>query len=57
MEETHFYILAMYQVYSELFIHKSEPHNIHYMDDIWAAHKDRALLQQILTELLEALEN
>ena len=32
MEETHFYILAMYQVYSELFIHKSEPHNIHYIN-------------------------
>lgn len=30
---------------------------IHYMDDILAAHKDRALLQQILSELTEALEN
>ena len=30
---------------------------IHYMDDILAAHKDRALLQQILSELIEALEN
>ena len=28
---------------------------IHYMDDILAAHKDRALLQQILSELIEAL--
>ena len=27
------------------------------MDDILAAHKDRALLQQILFELIEALEN
>ena len=27
------------------------------MDDILAAHKDRALLQQILSELMEALEN
>ena len=30
---------------------------IHYMDDILAAHKDRALLQQILSELIEALES
>ena len=30
---------------------------IHYMGDILAAHKDRALLQQILSELIEALEN
>ena len=30
---------------------------IHYMDDIFAAHKDRALLQHILSELIEALEN
>ena len=29
----------------------------HYMDDILAAHKDRALLQQILSELIEALES
>ena len=29
---------------------------IHYMDDILAAYKDRALLQQILSELIEALE-
>ena len=29
---------------------------IHYMDDILAAHKDRTLLQQILSELIEALE-
>ena len=29
----------------------------HYMDDVLAAHKDRALLQQILSELIEALEN
>ena len=29
----------------------------HYMDDILAAHKDRALLQQVLSELIEALEN
>ena len=27
------------------------------MDDILAAHKDRALLQQILSELIEALED
>ena len=27
------------------------------MDDILTAHKDRALLQQILSELIEALEN
>jgi len=27
------------------------------MDDILAAHKDRALLKQILSELMEALEN
>ena len=27
------------------------------MDDILAAHKDRTLLQQILSELIEALEN
>ena len=32
-------------------------HLIHYTDDILAAHKDRALLQQILSELIEALEN
>ena len=30
---------------------------IHYIDDILAAQKDRALLQQILSELIEALEN
>ena len=30
---------------------------IHYVHDILAAHKDRALLQQILSELIEALEN
>jgi len=30
---------------------------IHYMDDILAACKDRALLQQILSELIEALES
>ena len=30
---------------------------IHYMDDISEAHKDRALLQQILPELIEALED
>ena len=30
---------------------------IHYMDYILTAHKDRALLQQILSELIEALEN
>ena len=30
---------------------------IYYMDDILAAHKDRALLQQILSELIEALES
>ena len=30
---------------------------IHYMDDILSACKDRALLQQILSELIEALEN
>jgi len=30
---------------------------IHCMDDILAAQKDRALLQQILSELIEALEN
>ena len=30
---------------------------IHYIDDILAAHKDRALLQQILSELIEALES
>jgi len=30
---------------------------MHYMDDILAANKDRALLQQILSELIEALEN
>ena len=30
---------------------------IHYMDDILAAYKDRALLQQILSELIEALES
>ena len=30
---------------------------IHYMDDILAAHKDRTLLQQILSELIEALED
>ena len=30
---------------------------IHYMDDILAAHKDRALLQEILSEFIEALEN
>ena len=29
---------------------------IHYMDDILAANKDRALLQQILSELIEALK-
>ena len=28
---------------------------IHFMDDILTAHKDRALLQQILSELIEAL--
>jgi len=27
------------------------------MDDILAAHKDRALLQQTLSELIEALES
>ena len=27
------------------------------MDDILAAHKDRALLQEILSELIEALDN
>ena len=32
-------------------------HLIHYTDDILAAHKDRALLQQILSELIEALES
>ena len=30
---------------------------IHYMDYILAVHKERALLQQILSELMEALEN
>lgn len=30
---------------------------IHYMDGILAAHKDRALLQQILSELIEDLES
>ena len=30
---------------------------IHYMDDILAAHKDRALLQQILSKLIKALKN
>ena len=30
---------------------------IHYMGDILAVHKERALLQQILSELIEALEN
>lgn len=30
---------------------------IYYMDDILAAHKDRTLLQQILSELIEALES
>ena len=30
---------------------------IHYIDDILAAHKDRTLLQQILSELIEALES
>ena len=30
---------------------------IPYVHDILAAHKDRALLQQILSELIEALEN
>ena len=30
---------------------------IHYIDNILAAHKDRALLQQILSKLIEALEN
>ena len=30
---------------------------IYYMDDILAAHKDRALLQQILSELIEVLES
>ena len=30
---------------------------IYYMDDILAAHKERNLLQQILSELIEALEN
>ena len=30
---------------------------IHYMDDILVAGKDRALLQQILSEFIEALEN
>ena len=30
---------------------------IHYIDDSLTAHKDRALLQQILSELIEALES
>ena len=30
---------------------------IHYMDDILAAHKERTLSQQILSELIEALES
>ena len=30
---------------------------IHCMDDILTAHKDRALLQQILSELIEALKS
>ena len=30
---------------------------IHYMGDILAVHKERASLQQILSELIEALEN
>ena len=30
---------------------------IHYIDDILATHKDRALLQQILSKLIQALEN
>ena len=30
---------------------------IHYIDDILAAQKDRALLQQILSELIEVLES
>ena len=30
---------------------------IYYMDDILAAHKDRTLLQQILSELIEALKS
>ena len=29
---------------------------IHYIDNILAAHKDRALLQQILSKLIEALK-
>ena len=29
---------------------------VHYMDDILTALKDRALLQQILSELIEALK-
>ena len=30
---------------------------MHYMDDILTAHKDRASLQQIISKLIEALEN
>ena len=30
---------------------------IHYIDDILATHKDRALLQQILSKLIKALKN
>ena len=32
MAQTHFWILAVYQVYSECFMHRSKSHNAHYLN-------------------------